>query len=77
MKTFLISDLYKHYTFISIIFYYSKSYILFVSVTTKFPSTLLTAEGTKSANTSVMVEEVPTAGEWNNGASSEVACSEK
>ncbi|XP_065547166.1 T-cell immunoglobulin and mucin domain-containing protein 4-like isoform X4 [Lathamus discolor] len=31
-------------------------------VTTKFPSTLLTAEGTKSTDTSLTMEEVPTAG---------------
>ncbi|XP_054697856.1 T-cell immunoglobulin and mucin domain-containing protein 4-like isoform X3 [Grus americana] len=33
----------------------------FPGVTTEFPSTLLTAEGTKSADTSPMVEDVPTA----------------
>ncbi|XP_062463470.1 T-cell immunoglobulin and mucin domain-containing protein 4-like isoform X3 [Pezoporus occidentalis] len=33
-----------------------------MNVTTEFPSTLLTAEGTKSTNTSLMEEGVPTAG---------------
>lgn len=47
--------------FTSITFY-------FVSVTTEFPSTLPIAEGTRSGDTFLMAEDVPTAGEEENAA---------
>lgn len=49
----------------------------FFSVTTEFPSTLLTAEGIKSAHTSLTVEDLAISGEWDNIARSEVGHSEK
>lgn len=39
-----------------------------VSVTTEFPSTLPIAEGTRSADASLMAEDVPFAGEEENAA---------
>lgn len=41
----------------------------FISVTAEFTSTFVTAEGT---TTPLMVKDVPTAGEQDNGASSQV-----
>ncbi|NWS37083.1 TIMD4 protein, partial [Probosciger aterrimus] len=40
----------------------SEESVTLTDMTTEFPSILLTAEGTKSTETSLMVEEVPTAG---------------
>lgn len=48
----------------------------FVSVTSEFPSILLTADGTEEA-TFLWTDDVPTVGEHNNTGRSDVACSEK
>lgn len=48
----------------------------FVSVTSEFPSILLTADRTEEA-TSLLTDDVPTVGEHNNTGRSDVARSEK